>query len=124
MLRFERCNHSSDSDNLADTPNIDPFPGVECKSDEEITEWIKRKFLLIYENQFTFGTRTYDETRIIPEGKVLWIPLNSQIREETVYNVQVLDLRLQDEYVHVADYTEHEQSIFQNRYQLVRPYEF
>ena len=38
--------------------------------------------------------------------------------------MQVLDLRLQDEYVHVADYTEHEQSIFQNRYQLVRPYEF
>ena len=70
-LLFQRCDNST-FDNA-------------CKSEEEITRWMMRKFIIVYMNNERFSTRDYSENRVLKETTILWHPLNSQIREEVVY---------------------------------------
>ena len=57
-----------------------------CKSEEEIHDWMKRKFIVVNMNKQRFGTREYaEEKKISSETKFEYIPINSQIREELVY---------------------------------------
>lgn len=34
--------------------------------------------------------------KIVPESRTTWIPINSQFREEVVFEVSLTDLQLQD----------------------------
>ena len=44
-----------------------------------------------------FSTMEFENSqKVISESNVLWIPVNSQMREEQVYKVQLTDLDLQD----------------------------
>lgn len=58
------------------------------------------------------------------EAKFVYIPVNSQVREEVVYKVQLTDLRLQDTYYQFSALTEDDRQIFKNEFEQIRPYEF
>ena len=46
-------------------------------------------------NQMRFGTREFAfDKKVTKEQKFVYQPMNSQIREEVVYKVQLTDLRL------------------------------
>ena len=47
-------------------------------------------------NQVRFSTAYYDEKKLNYETKMVWIPINSQLREEIVYQVKLTDLGLED----------------------------
>ena len=61
---FEKCNN----DTIAE--------GV-CKSDQEIKEFLRRKFIMTLNNQIRFNTMEYDEDRIVKESILSWYPIHS-----------------------------------------------
>lgn len=75
-------------------------------------------------NQIRFSTSDFDEAKVAHEAKFIYIPINSQVREELVYKVQLTDLNLQDTYYQFSGLTEDEIRIFQNLHVNNRPYEF
>ena len=74
-ILFEKCDNSTFTG-----------PGL-CKSDEQIKQWLARKFIVINMNQIRFSTSEYDERKVTEEAKFIYIPVNSQIREEVVHKV-------------------------------------
>ena len=72
-----------------------------------------------------FSTHTYGyEDKVSKETRLTWIPINTQVREEIVNKVYLTDLRLQDTYYQFSALTEDDRRIFNNRYEMIRPYEF
>ena len=72
------------------------YEGV-CKSEEEINEWLARKFIIILMNQERFSVREYEESKKVAlESRLVYSAVNSQQREESVYKVQLTKLQLQD----------------------------
>lgn len=51
----------------------------DCKSEEEITAFLKNKFLLLLWNQVRFDSRYYKEEAIKQESRIMWIPVNTQV---------------------------------------------
>jgi len=50
--------------------------------------------------------------------------MNSQMREEVVFKVQLTDLSLQDSLYQLGTLTEDKHRIFSNKQDKIRPYEF
>ena len=72
-----------------------------------------------------FNTLEYSENeKISRESKLVYIPINSQLREEIVYQVQLTSLQLQDDYYQFSHLTEDETTIFSHFRTVGRPYEF
>ena len=64
ILLFEKCDNAT-------------FDGV-CKSEEEITDWIRRKFVIVIYNSQKFSSKDYEDSKkVISETVVNWIPINS-----------------------------------------------
>ena len=65
-----------------------------CKDDQTILEWLRRKFIITYANQRRFVIEEFQENKIVEESRTNWIPINSQLREEIVFKLQMTDLLL------------------------------
>ena len=48
-----------------------------CKSDIEIQNFLKRKFIVTLNNQIRFDTAVYDDNRIVKEAILTWYPIHS-----------------------------------------------
>ena len=59
-LAFEKCNPA-----LRDT----------CRSNEEIYEFLKRKFIVTAENTNIFRMSAYNDTRVTFESQFKWYPI-------------------------------------------------
>ena len=59
--------------------NAEDHPDVDCASEEEITEFIRNKFMLILYNQVRFDSNFYGEEAITKESRVMYVQVNSQI---------------------------------------------
>ena len=46
--------------------------------DVEITEWLRRKFILTLRNEYNFYQGEYDDKKIKNYAKIKWYPINSQ----------------------------------------------
>lgn len=66
VLLFEKCSNAT-------------FAGV-CKSEEEISVWLRRKFVIINWNAIRFSTRTFNDTKIVDETRLIYVPVDSQLR--------------------------------------------
>ena len=62
VIILERCN---------------PKERSTCKSDEDFTEWIKGKYVIVAENTWTFRSDTYTDKRLSASAKLVWFPLSS-----------------------------------------------
>ena len=96
-----------------------------CKSDTEIKDWLKRKFILTYTNRKRFQIEEFNNQKIIDEAKTTWIPINSQLREDVVFQLQVTNLQLQDRIWQWGSLTtEYQNDLFKIDQIGIRPYEF
>ena len=104
-----------------------------CKTDREISNWLKRKFILVLENQTRFDNGNYEEHdklyegRIVKESKISWNGLTSnlEIRQEIANKIRVTELNLQDgRLMHLDEMTEYAPMIFTTVYHAIIPYEF
>ena len=86
--------------------NKDIHPDVECKSDAEITEFIRGKFMMLVFNQVRFDSSQYGHDSIISESKLQWVPVNSQIQQTVPFKISTTLLFLQDEDINLDDLTE------------------
>ena len=81
-IQFEMCDNST-------------YTGGICKSDEEITEWMRRKFILINQNQERFSAREYQPAKKITyETRLDYVLLNTQVREDVIYFTKLTELEL------------------------------
>ena len=55
-----------------------------CKSESEIKAFMKRKLIITLENSSRFNQEEYDESKITKESKIVWHPLNTVMRQESV----------------------------------------
>ena len=85
-LLFEKCDQSKQKEGS----------GVICKSDKVIKEWLQRKFIVTMTNSRRFRLEEFTEGKIVEEARTEWIPFNSQLREEIVYQIRLSSLELQD----------------------------
>ena len=67
-----------------------------CHSNEEITQCLSRKFIIVLQNQERFQAHEFDEDRIVREAKFRWFTINSSNRYEMLQKVQISKLELQD----------------------------
>ena len=51
----------------------------ECKTEEEIRKWLKRKYILLLYNQIRFETEGYFDEAAKKESRVLYFPINTQV---------------------------------------------
>ena len=58
--------------------------------------WLRRKNILLYYNQKRFLYEKYSEEKLVSESRTNLIPINSQMREEKVFQLTITDLYLQD----------------------------
>ena len=67
-----------------------------CESEENIREWLKRKYIVILHNQIRFDSEQYFADSRVPESRIIYIPISSQNREIISFKVQTTNLELQD----------------------------
>lgn len=70
MIVFEKCNNNTAT--------------VQCKSSEEINEWLQFKYLLVLENEKRFVQDGFFENRIRRESSTKWYALSPDIRTDYV----------------------------------------
>ena len=64
MLEFKKCEQTTDNP-------------ITCKSDQEIKDWLKQKYILTYSNGRRFALEEFGDEKIAPEARTTWIPFNS-----------------------------------------------
>ena len=70
--------------------------GITCKSETERTQFLRNKFFLMLYNQKRFDTSSYTDKGIIEESKLLWQPINTQMRVTYPYKISKTKVALQD----------------------------
>ena len=50
-----------------------------CASDEEITAFLRDKFLILLYNQILFDANEYNERSVLEQSMFQWIPVNTQV---------------------------------------------
>ena len=80
-LVFEKC----DQEKLELTD-----PDATCKTDEEISTWLQRKFIIVLSNQERFNSTTQ---QIDKDSKLTWIQINSLSRQEHAWQIQITDIQ-------------------------------
>lgn len=64
VLEFKKCEQTLDNP-------------ITCKSDQDIKDWIKRKFILTFWNSRRFVLEEFGDGKVVPESRSCWVPLNS-----------------------------------------------
>ena len=96
----------------------------DCKTDEQITKFFMNKFIMIVYNQIRFDTRYFDKSSIIPETRIMWVPVNTQIRQTTPFKISTTQLILQDTIINLDDMTAlTDDTIFSLEQKPLMPYE-
>ena len=77
-----------------------------CKTDEEINEFVRGKFLIVYANEIRFESQLYGKESIIKESHMDWVRISTYIKFELPYEVSKSELSLQDELIDLDEITE------------------
>ena len=59
-----------------------------CKTDHEITEFVKGKYMIVYMNQIRFDDSKYGEESIIKESRTDWYRIRTKAQDEYPYLVK------------------------------------
>ena len=82
MINVVKCNNA--------TRHYDESP---CKSEEEIQNWLRRKFLLTVNNQKRFEQVNYGKESLITNvAHLKWNPIQSTERKEIVNEIQIQEI--------------------------------
>lgn len=112
-IAFEAC----DPDERAKT-------GKTCKSEDEIKNWMKGKFVVNIENTWTFRQEEYGRKKLTAESQFNWFMLNSSQRSEKSREFTVSGITFQDEFIQLGDWTATPAEFFRIEPKVDRPYEY
>ena len=59
---------------------------------------MKRKFIMTLENYARFNLDEYDDSKITREAHVVWHPMNSVLRQESINVLNIGHVHMQDEF--------------------------
>ena len=95
-----------------------------CKSDEEIMEFMKNKFILMLSNKVRFDPEKYSTEAFVEESVLEWITINTQVTITLPYSLITSEARLIDAQIDLDEITEdsHE-ALFLLKQQPARAYE-
>ena len=67
------------------------IPGNEdkCRTHDEIRNFMKRKFIMTLENYSRFNLDEYNKNKITREAHIVWHPMNSILRQESVNIIKI-----------------------------------
>ena len=71
-------------------------PEKGCESEENIRKWLQRKFIVIIYNSIRFENEGYHDEAAVYESRLIYIPINSQVRNIQSFKVQTTHIELQD----------------------------
>ena len=77
-----------------------------CKSDEEILEFFRMKYLFVIKNEKLFDANKYGLESIVEQCTITWLSINTQVRQSIPYKISMSTLFLQDRDVDLDDITE------------------
>ena len=75
MIAFEMCEGRAD-----------------CKTEAEIREWLKMKFIVLLYNQVSFNPEGYDEESVNRDSRFAYITISSKIRERQLIQIQMSEI--------------------------------
>ena len=78
----------------------------DCKSEEEVAEFMKDKFMLLLSNQIRFDSSQYYEDSVIRESRLLWLNTSNKSQLEQTFYVKKTKINLQDLAIDLDHYTE------------------
>ena len=79
--------------------------GPGCKTEEQITEFFKKKYILLLVNEARFVTDRYGEERVAKESRLVWLRINTFVPLTERYSISQTELALQDRLFNFADLT-------------------
>ena len=82
-VKFEMCDSTKER-----------FAGVTCESQQDIQNWLKRKFIIILYNQIRFNPKGFLKAATISESRISYIPISSQVRQIIPFKVDQTHLSL------------------------------
>jgi len=59
----------------------------DCKTDEEIIQFMKGKFIMIMLNQVRFDDEKFGSQAIIKESRLLWLTINTQVKQSNQFTL-------------------------------------
>ena len=90
----------------------DPTLRSTCKDHKKVKEWIRGKYVVVVENQWTFRSESYADKRLSATSNMHWIPLFSNVKEEWSRKVQVSDIYFDDNWYMITGVVGQENSRF------------
>ena len=81
-----------------------------CKSEEEIVEFFKGKYLLLYVEEVRFKSSFFGEDSIVREGRLEWLRIGTLSQLEYPFYITKTKVQLQDTYFNLDQLTELENS--------------
>ena len=60
-----------------------------CKSDEEINEFFRNKFIFFAFNEIRFDSDKFGIESLVPETRVAWLRINTQMQETIPFKVSM-----------------------------------
>ena len=84
-----------------------------CKSEEEIDDFIRGKYIIILENNYKFKQENYSrEDRVMKRSEMHFIPLDPGRSEELIKKVEVYDVTFQDRLLQLGELTLEDSKFF------------
>ena len=124
-MQWERCDPST-------------YQG-RCKNNFQITEWLKRKFIVVLNNEEKFKDQgfedailkveeefkdqQFEDVKIARVSRFHWIPIASDRRIERAYEITMSELALEDSLIFRFSRMYWNEQIFGVKYLENRPYE-
>ena len=86
---------------------------------------MRRKYIILNSNKEKFDTTAFTQAdKIKKQSRFEYILINSQLREEIVYDIEITQLGLQDSQYQFSSLTEDDRRIFTSKFARTRPYEY
>ena len=94
VIEFNRCHNKTSADSVV------------CKSEQEINEFIKGKYLTILSNEIRFNSEQPGIASIIKESAMTWYPISYKMQLRYPHQVSMSQLFSQDQPLNLDELTE------------------
>ena len=100
----------------------DPTKRSTCKSDEELKQFLKEKFIIVYENTWIYEPNEFQKRHRLKEvAKFQWHPIDANVNQETSLYFNMNEVIFQDSFFQFGFNEEESQEFFTITPHTVRP---
>ena len=79
---------------------------VTCKSEHEIQNFLKSKYLVLHYNAKRFVQHKFSDERISAVSRLKWLPVSTESRVDYVFKIERATFMLNDKYFNIGGLTE------------------